>query len=443
MVGVAVRVIHGRETHSVNSEAHSPALHLEYGVLDIHYEPRLQCFGAATSTGLIALFRISHEVGSQISMFSIQSIQSFRIVDPNTVLTCFAWNPKTVGSLAIGAASGEVFLVDLSVSTTVTQQKTPTPRQSHSIVSDRWRQIRINRHEESCWTVAFSILERSVYSGGDDSAFISTRYTSESDAQDATGNILSPRSVTSIHDSSSEPCEDLHRTCNYKLHRAGITAIVPLYNRLIQFSDECHELVEFLATGSYDECFRVVMARHGRGSFTELLELPLGGGVWRIKVMIQGYLKQFGRTFYVAYLSVSCMQAGARVIEVRCDHGSKIDCCWKAEVVAYYQDHGSLVYDTAFFYGHNGEPIPSDTGPAGFWIPELSESCEAKTSDPSQTSFEVSSESLQEASMKGLLRRVVTSSFYDKTLCVSHMKLLPCLEKPGRRHLGDEDNASF
>ncbi|KAI9653460.1 MAG: hypothetical protein M1831_006008 [Alyxoria varia] len=433
-------------------KAHSLALHLDYGVLDIHYEPRLQCFGAATSIGSIALFRINHQGENQDSELSIQYVRSICIADPNTVLTCFAWNPERAGSLAIGAASGEVFLVDLPVSTTSTQQETPTRHQLWNIVPGQWRQTVLHRHKEPCWTVAFSTLERLVYSGGDDSALISTRYTWDTEAAGATNNTLS-QSIGNTHQSSSEPHENPRHACNYDLHRAGITAIVPLHRRLIQFADESRDVVEFLATGSYDECFRILMVQHDRENtkerdptrlFTKLLDLPLGGGAWRIKVITQGFMKLSGRTLYVAYILVSCMQAGARVIEVQCDHGSETGYYWKGEVVAHYREHGSLVYDTAFFHGHEGDPVPSDTGPAGFWTPERPTSSETNAPESSQETSEISLKSPQGSWGRSMLRRVVTCSFYDKSLCVSHMKkLLPHLEEPDHRHFGYEDNASI
>ncbi|KAF2152627.1 WD40 repeat-like protein [Myriangium duriaei CBS 260.36] len=155
-----------------------------------------------------------------------------------------------------------------------------------------------------------------------------------------------------------------------RTHGAGVTAILPLRS-----SAEAHTLL----TGSYDDHIRVLTMRPGRRAEVHA-ELDLGGGVWRLHLILCS-THGSGRTWT---LLASCMYAGARVVRVHCEDWESLN-GWTIEVLQKFEAHKSMNY------GSDVQPVEGET--------------------------------------KGK-RTAVTSSFYDKLVCVWEVDA-SCMHKSG------------
>ncbi|KAL7803817.1 hypothetical protein V8C44DRAFT_343187 [Trichoderma aethiopicum] len=118
-------------------------------------------------------------------------------------------------------------------------------------------------------------------------------------------------------------------------HDAGVTAILPL-----PLSTGDHG--RLVVTGSYDDHLRVFAIHdlhqsHGLKRVQQLADANLGGGVWRLNLVdIQ---KTEGST--KIRILASCMYAGARLVEILTD-GSGQNCT--CVVLARFEEHKSMNY---------------------------------------------------------------------------------------------------
>ncbi|THW99427.1 WD40 repeat-like protein [Aureobasidium pullulans] len=90
---------------------------------------------------------------------------------------------------------------------------------------------------------------------------------------------------------------------------------------------------DILITGSYDDNIRILYAPL-QGRKQVLAEENLEGGVWRLKM-----LRAEGEKSRYTVLA-SCMHAGARIVEVKKDEGGE----WTVEVLAKFEEHKSMNY---------------------------------------------------------------------------------------------------
>lgn len=155
-------------------------------------------------------------------------------------------------------------------------------------------------HEQEAWTVHSPRWEDSpaaFFSGGDDSQI---RWSCPGTAQSV---------------------------MNRKIHSAGVTSILTF------------DIKDILITGSYDGFLRI-LAFEQSSRFRELAHLDLGGGVWRLTMMHASY---HGITSL--QLLVSCMHAGARIVQVNRDRNET----WSMEITHQFDEHESMNYASAFF----------------------------------------------------------------------------------------------
>ncbi|KAL4796930.1 hypothetical protein BDV19DRAFT_360102 [Aspergillus venezuelensis] len=115
-------------------------------------------------------------------------------------------------------------------------------------------------------------------------------------------------------------------------HTAGVTSILPLP---ISISHPLCAGSPLLLTGSYDEYIRVYHAA-GRGKV--LGELGLGGGVWRLQILNSSAGEDGEWTFVIL---ASCMHGGTRVVRVSIG-GSEEEV--GIEVLAEFTEHESMNY---------------------------------------------------------------------------------------------------
>ncbi|ETS85496.1 hypothetical protein PFICI_03521 [Pestalotiopsis fici W106-1] len=124
-------------------------------------------------------------------------------------------------------------------------------------------------------------------------------------------------------------------------HDYGVTAILPLH-----LSQETQEAI--LVTGSYDDHIRVYVV----GLASRLLaKLDLGGGVWRLKT-ISFEADDDGLGSWNATILASCMYAGARVVKFS---GDWYQC--KIEILARFEEHESMNYGSDFRISRDGKLV--------------------------------------------------------------------------------------
>lgn len=162
-------------------------------------------------------------------------------------------------------------------------------------------------------------------------------------------------------------------------HEAGVTAILPL-----PLGTEAGK--DILLTGSYDDCVRVFAVhdyRPGENTRPKVVaEKSLGGGVWRLKFLDRESEMVGGgkRTFRVL---ASCMHAGVRILEVDGERDGE----WDIKVLARFEEHESMNY------GSDVQPV-------------------------SRREWRGIQKKVIEEDQAVKARNVVSTSFYDRRLCV-------------------------
>lgn len=122
------------------------------------------------------------------------------------------------------------------------------------------------------------------------------------------------------------------------IHTAGVTAILPL--PIISKSNG-----RLVITGSYDDHLRVLLIHdlhetYGLKRVEMVLEENLGGGVWRLDPV---GVQQEGSRSRVRVLA-SCMHAGARLVDISSDDGET----WGCKVLSRFEEHKSMNYGSDF-----------------------------------------------------------------------------------------------
>ncbi|KKA28006.1 hypothetical protein TD95_004847 [Thielaviopsis punctulata] len=318
-------------------------------LLDLHFHQKPDNTGAAvlvavTSTGTVT-FHTLDPLAQPSAPLSDLACRRFESVAEDTLILFCAWHPTEHDLMAVTTSDGRVILARVDLET-------------YDIKG--FREIPIENELEN-WFVALTPTDSTaegekaftILSGGDDAVMRWTSCVFKSDDDVCTDNE-----------------DDLGLALPYppatlrNQHMAGITAILPLPNKLTDGST-------LLISGSYDDTIRLFAFKpqhetYGIRSCRLLAEKNLGGGVWRVKVMHES---QDGKAMT---LLVSCMYAGTRI--VRLVNETRDDDGWTFQVLAKFEEHKSMNYGSEF--------VP------GFFCEE------------------------------GKERLVISTSFYDKLMCV-------------------------
>ncbi|KAK4992907.1 hypothetical protein LTR50_000813 [Elasticomyces elasticus] len=268
---------------------------------------------AATSTGSVALYRFD------LSTSSLHEERLLQYFDASVLVLSCAWCPSSRDTLGVTLSDGRVMMCETDARA--------GPEENHC--------MQRLQHSLEAWTMAYSMTPHGgIFSGGDDAVL--QFWTSE----DVEGSMV---------DVSWK---------DRRIHSAGVTAILPLTGNIV-------------VTGSYDDRIRVIRAPH-RGRREVLAELNLGGGVWRIKLMkavgdgegteryengtrnnegtdsVETPCREVARYTLLA----SCMHAGTRIVVLT----HLADDSWTADVLARFEEHGSMNYGSDFRPG-----VPADS----------------------------------------------------------------------------------
>ncbi|KAL4948277.1 hypothetical protein BDW69DRAFT_176796 [Aspergillus filifer] len=335
-------------------------------------------FAIATSDASVSLFTVSTESESDSGFTCLWTSSVHE--DPSVPSLYLAWLPENW--LPIHQANSDGFAVTFSDGLTkVFSIKDPITEKVKSDEEGKTTELGTYEAKQpiEIWFVSAAsyptLLDTSTTEGGSAEGFLSAPYL-------FTGNDFGSLTTRRFSDvSSNQPQSQLEgegqdgerdedkdheiapilSTDDKALHHtAGITSILPLP---IPLSHPLAAGSPLLLTGSYDEYIRVYHAA-GRGKV--LGELGLGGGVWRLQVLDTNEGENGEWTFLVL---ASCMHGGTRVVKV-CIGGSEEEV--GIEVLAEFTEHESMNYASDVWRGE-GEAL------------EL---------------------------------RVVSSSFYDKRVCV-------------------------
>jgi diphthine methyl ester acylhydrolase len=355
-------------------------------VLDLHFDPQDPAvFAVCTSTSQIVFFRLENVergIAEKSIEPSLSNAGSLQIGQDDTVLaTSFAWDPQPINSnymsIAVTFSSGETKLFEIR-----RDVKSKAGHNDFFILT----QASIDpAHTLEAWMVAFADLsclegnEKMLLTGGDDSTMACHKIKVE------------PYSPFS---SSAQVFQD------GKSHTAGVTAILPILD-----AGQPHVIPRTRAfiTGCYDEHIRVFTMEECSPHKRQIeAELPLGGGVWRLRKLSESFGEQIAGEYVCSvFILASCMHAGVRIIRII--RRQPIDerhnwCGWQIEVVGEFTDgHESMCY------GADSVDLQRLIGDAGNMNPfsRRQRSGNSSVDDDPPRDFVV-----------------VSTSFYDRKICV-------------------------
>ncbi|KAK6428531.1 hypothetical protein LTR95_015325 [Oleoguttula sp. CCFEE 5521] len=325
-------------------------------VLDIAWSPfanrdvPLLC--VATSTGTLEFYNlILDALPPTLARTAVHGI-----ADADALILDVVFHPSNAGIIGATVSNGDVVVCR-------SHDKTWEQASSVSVKT-------IAHHSLEPWTLTFSNDGQNLFSGGDDAMVQCIEI----------GDLLRDEDSWGSSQEDDETGMPAPLWSDRRAHGAGVTALLPITVE--------HDR-KLLLTGSYDDHIRL-LSMTGKGRREVIAELNLGGGVWRLELikLRQGADEKTrgsvsDRPTAVYTLLVSCMHAGARIVQLSQRTGDGVESHWEFEVQAQFTEHKSMNYGTAV--------------------------------QPLATSLSADRESVDPAIKQ---RTIVSTSFYDKLLCV-------------------------
>ncbi|KAB8345823.1 hypothetical protein FH972_022878 [Carpinus fangiana] len=271
------------------------------GILDLKFQPCIddckdaRVMAVASSLGFIGIYTVAL---NRKSGLEFQHVRNIQILPDDELVTSLTWSPMTLnegqrdqgGRIALTSTSGAILEIDTS-----------SPLETGACT--------VQCHQAEAWIVSYMKIDTEsaplvILSGGDDSCLIASEIQERSKSS---GARVTPWWSTR------------------KIHAAGVTALTPLSG-------------PFVVSGSYDDYLRVIKIPETGGQRpTTFHELYLGGGVWRI----EPFAVKDSVESYEAKLLVSCMYAGAYVVQLVSDSDRQ---CWESRILVHFQEHESMNY---------------------------------------------------------------------------------------------------
>ncbi|KAK4194393.1 hypothetical protein QBC40DRAFT_270155 [Triangularia verruculosa] len=288
-------------------------------LLDLHFNPneRFQDICATvSSTATLAIFRFSPGPGEDkplkhLHTMDIEPMSGGEISaseGSEILFLSVCWHPSRYDMLAVTTNTGYVYLVHLPAWDRGWKLHAE-PAITHTL--EAWT---VNLSSNLGATDSSDDVSFRIFSGGDDSKL---RY-----------------GTVTWNPADDIPTETISAV-EARGHDAGVTAILPLFVQ--------EDGSEVLVTGSYDENIRLFsLAPYGRPK--NLVEMGLGGGVWRLKLID---LDQTPNEKYRwrARILASCMHTGSRVVDVL----QAADGEHHIQVLGRFEDHKSMNYGSDFY----------------------------------------------------------------------------------------------
>ncbi|KAK3936898.1 hypothetical protein QBC46DRAFT_295369 [Diplogelasinospora grovesii] len=297
-------------------------------LLDLHFNPnagKQDICGVVSSTATLAIFKLSPHESQPLKHLNTFALET--AAEGEVLFLSLCWHPTIDNMVAITTSTGHVHLVSLGASYESWEFQ-EQPALTHTL--ETWTcAISPPMPSEEPGQVGNTFL---LYSGGDDSALRCKMFSCDrSDGE-------SGKLVVDL--------DYLDRKLSS--HDAGVTAILPLPGL------NGETVPTLVVTGSYDDHIRLfqmptAVLTGGPGRPEKLAEENLGGGVWRLKLIDLDGVPTPDRAWR-ARLLVSCMHAGARVVDlIEAPDG---EC--RFEVIGRFEEHKSMNYGSDF------QPGPGD-----------------------------------------------------------------------------------
>lgn len=303
------------------------------------------------------------DIDNQVHDKSIQIEATCTVPDigKDVLFTSFIWNPALMNGAAITTNKGQVWLVTLTRGSIERTQQIPI----------------LSNMETWCVAIADPIDNSSqymVYSGSDDGIlrFTSLRMLAQNRAPAEKDKPL-PSTKSGVIEGDTDIAlweqsfsHGPHMIGEFPTtsrliknqHNAGVTAILPL--------PIWKAGTGLIATGSYDEYFRVFVVRNPQDIPVPpelLFEQSLGGGVWKLKLMNFYTSESEGNACSMtADILASCMHAGPKILRLHVAARNGVDTV-TMKVVHEFEGHtlnyasdcqrldsGEIHYATTSFY---------------------------------------------------------------------------------------------
>ena len=305
-------------THSEPSHVHETP----YGILHLDFAPTdSSLFATATSIGQVTFFHISfHE------KIDIVAARILSICDQSTLILHLDWRHRLDGpsQLALALSDGRIAMVTLDSGSNCVRF--------------------VQAHGLETWYVAWqNHMPVKIFSGGDDSCLCMTCDACEEDEYIADDG--------QEEDQGNAACKPVlvPDVVDKRIHSAGVTAILPLGHQ---------EGRSVILTGSYDEHLRILKLKANNAKWDVVLEIALGGGVWRVSPLHEGFQEQVAiEQGWKSTFIVSCAHAGPKILQL--SYAGEDE--WSARTVAQFLEHESMNYASkaTSLEGYNGSSLKS------------------------------------------------------------------------------------
>ncbi|KAK2803217.1 hypothetical protein FQN50_007084 [Emmonsiellopsis sp. PD_5] len=322
-------------------------LPLPHAVFDLHFSPRdPTLFAIATSAASVSFYRL--ESPQSTPLITHQSTITVHD-DPTIPALHLSWLPTLLttqnqtDAFAICFSTGEVSIFTTPIPTPNPSNPSPSPTSKNkpSFTQDTLTPLTLPSQQQiEVWYTAFHAAPYPSPGAG------STKYYCPLLFSGDDFGTLCTREFADSSPSPSFPALTRETNDRARSHSAGVTAILPLFSIAGEGT--------VVLTGSYDEVVRVYLYRVAGGGRGEVLaEMGLGGGVWRLEVVRVEEVEEEDGLERRYLVLASCMHAGTRVLRVRCVMGGEEGVFgeWDLEVLAEFTEHESMNYASGVWEG--------------------------------------------------------------------------------------------
>ncbi|KAI1371019.1 hypothetical protein F4677DRAFT_436932 [Hypoxylon crocopeplum] len=300
-------------------------------ILDLRFHPRRERGAVLAVVSSTSTLSFFKLSASEEAPITLKEISTHKPLGVNEEILFLScsWHPSIPSLLAITTSNYQVHILS---------------------IDDSWDACKAHdkpviTHTLEAWTVAFSPLTLRPNSDSADSprgeSQLFTLFSGGDDSKLLGTSCDYEPARTGIQDNL---IEIPYPVVAIKGHEAGVTAILPLN---LQLSDGASVII----TGSYDDYIRVFSVYNqveGMSLHTPrlLAERNLSGGVWRLKLVkiekSTGEVAREGQ--WTALILASCMHAGSTVVEVT---GDCAEVC-EVKVLGRFEEHKSMNYGSDF-----------------------------------------------------------------------------------------------